>query len=144
MSKALDPGAWAESQSRAWMNNESGRIAGFAFHRYPDAKAARGSLAAQPADFLLSSKQIIYHLETKETQQVRRLPKSKIRQYGQLKKWWWANIQPRVVIYRSECNDWVWLGPEQLFEFEDCPASFPLFDRPTFPTCTSLMESLFS
>lgn len=121
MSSVLDKGKWAEAQARAWMEAESNRDASFIYHRYPDAKAARGALAKQPSDYLVSAQGSIYHLEVKETKQVNRLPKAKIRQYGQLLKWYWGKITPYVVVFRSEARDWVYLGPDEMFCFDDCP-----------------------
>lgn len=138
-----DPGKWAESQARVWLEAQSQAVAGFTWHRYPDAKAARGALAAQPADYLVSNG-TIFHLETKETKKVNRIPADKIRQYGMLKKWWWAKITPFVVVYRSECKDWLYLGPDELFCFDDCPPSFDMLARPKFATCADVMKELFA
>jgi hypothetical protein len=144
MSKKFDPGEWAEQQALKWLNEESARVASFTFHRYPDAKAAQGALAKQPSDYLVSAKRVIYHLEVKETKQINRLPKVKVRQYGMLLKWHWANVTPRVVIYQSELKVWTWLGPDEMFCFDDCPPSFDLTLRPKFTTCAEVLEALFS
>lgn len=139
-----DRGKWAEKQARDWMESQSGKDSTFVYHRYPDAKAARGALAKQPSDYLVSAMGSIYHIEVKETQQINRLPKSKIRQYGMLLKWHWGNITPYVVVFRSEVNDWVYLGPDELFCFDDCPPSFDMTSRPRFPTCNELLKELLT
>lgn len=144
MSAALDKGKWAEKQARDWMEARSAKVAAFVYHRYPDAKAARGALAAQPADYLVSANKVIYHLETKETKQINRLPKGKIKQFGQLLKWWIGGITPYVVIYRSETQDWAYLGPNQLFSLAECPPSFDLTQRPKFDTCNDVLTHLFA
>lgn len=144
MSSVNDKGKWAESEVRKWMEAQSARDANFTYHRYPDSKAARGALAAQPSDYLVGARGQHFHIEVKETEQVRRLPKAKIRQYGMLLKWWWAKITPYVVIYRSGSDDWCALGPTELFEFEDCPPSFLISDRPKYTSAGSLLESLLT
>jgi penicillin-binding protein-related factor A (putative recombinase) len=143
VSKKQSPGDWAEAEVQKWLDKETSRLCNFAYHRYPDARAARGALAAQPADYLVSNGTIC-HLEVKETEQINRLPKKKIRQYGMLLKWKWAGVTPFVVIYRSEAKDWVYLSSDQLFEFEECPPSFDLSKRPTYATCGDIMNWLFA
>jgi len=138
-----DEGKWAEKQAQTWLENASNQAHDFAWHRYPDSRAARGALAAQPADFLVACGKA-FHLEVKETAQIKRLPKKKIGQFGMLQKFHWAGIEPYVVIYRSEAKDWVYLGPAQLFEFEECPPSFDLSKRQTYATCGAIMEWLFN
>ena len=143
MSSVADRGKWAEQQARQWLDRQSEIDANFAVHRYPDAKAARGALAKQPSDYLVSNG-TIYHLEIKETKEVNRLPKAKIRQYGMLLKWHWAKITPYVVVYRSTTNDWTYLGPDEMFCFDDCPPSFDMKQRPKFPTCAAVLQELFT
>lgn len=143
MSKGFDPGQWAEKQAKDWMDSRSNAVSSFVYHRYPDAKAARGALAAQPADYLVSTRGHILHLEVKETKQLNRLPKAKVRQYGMLLKWWWGNVKPYLIVYRSEAKDWVWLGPEQLFCFDECPPSFDMTQRPKFSTAADVLSHLF-
>ena len=139
-----DPGKWAERQARIWLEAQSTFDADFVYHRYPDAKAARGALAAQPADYLVSSDGRIFHLEVKETKQVHRLPKAKIRQYGMLLKWHWGNIAPIVLIYQSETKLWTYLSAVQLFQFADCPPSFDLTLRPKFFSCDNALKEIFA
>jgi hypothetical protein len=141
--KPLDPGKWAEKQAKDWLEAESNRVLTFAWHRYPDAKAARGALAAQPADFLVANN-ATYHLEVKETKEVNRLPKAKVRQYGMLLKFSLAGIKPYVVVYRSERKDWLYFSAAELFCFDACPPSFDMTHRPTFATCGDLLKEIFS
>lgn len=142
MSKGFDPGKWAEREAALWLEAASQKAHDFAFHRYPDAKAARGALAAQPADFLVAACGNTYHLEVKETKQINRLPKAKVRQFGMLKKFHWAGITPYVVVYRSEREDWIYLGPSQLFCFEDCPPSFDMTHLQIYPNCAAVLQEI--
>lgn len=138
-----DAGKWAEREAKLWLEKHSNEVLAFAYHRYPDARAARGALAAQPADFLIANGST-FHLEVKETAQINRLPKAKISQYGTLLKFHYAGVIPYVVVYRSACKDWICLGPAELFGFEECPASFDMTQRPTFATCGEILRSLFT
>lgn len=143
MSK-LDPGKWAEKQAQGWLESASQQSQHFAWHRYPDSKAARGVIGAQPADFLVSfGSGNTFHLEVKETKQINRLPKAKISQFGMLLKFHWAGITPYVLIYRSEMRDWVYLGPDQLFMYETCPPSFDMTHQQVFHSCADALHWIF-
>lgn len=141
---SFDPGQWAEKQAKDWMDRQSSKVASFVYHRYPDAKAARGALSAQPADYLVSTQGRILHLEIKETKELNRLPKVKVRQYGMLQKWWWGNVAPYVVVYRSAAKDWTYLSSDELFCFDECPASFDMTNRPKFNTAADVLSHLFA
>lgn len=145
--KPLTPGKWAEQQAQEWLEAKSSSVASFAWHRYPDAKAARGALAAQPADFLvgypLPNKSPAYHLEVKETAQENRLPKAKVSQYGKLKMFDEAGFNTIVLVYRSAFKDWLYLRRRELFYYDTCPPSFPFEGRPTFPTAAAALEEIF-
>lgn len=143
VSKNRDPGKWAEGLVREWLEQRSLNTAGFAYHRYPDARSAQGPLAAQPADFLVGYGGRATHLEVKETKEVSRLPKAKIRQYGMLKKFDWAGFDTKVLVYRSELSDWVVLSAFDLFQYEVCPSSFPFKGCLTFGTCTAALNAMF-
>ena len=54
--------------------------------RFPDARAARGALAAQVADFLVVSKGVPIFLEAKHLNHPRLLPKDKVSQHPVLRK----------------------------------------------------------
>jgi hypothetical protein len=73
--KKQNLGKVAEKAVQGWLEKTSASRRDFAFHRYPDARAARGALAAQPSDFLVAYKKLgVFHLEVKETEQQYRLP----------------------------------------------------------------------
>lgn len=143
----MAPGKWAEKEVQTWLEDMSNATFNFCYHRYPDAKAARGTLAAQPADFLVATptphKSPATHLEVKETKQETRLPKAKISQYGKLKMFDDAGFNTIVLIYRSSLKDWVYLRSRELFHFDECPPSFLLSDRPSFPTASAALEEIF-
>ena len=141
---SFDPGQWAEKQAKDWMDGQSNKVSSFVYHRYPDAKAARGALSAQPADYLVSTQGRILHLEIKETKELNRLPKAKVRQYGMLQKWWWGNVAPYVVVYRSVAKDWTYLSSAELFGFDECPASFDMTSQPKFSTAADVLSHLFA
>lgn len=140
----LDKGKWAEKQVLLWLNEESNKYTGLAFHRLPDARAARGVLASQPADAIIVKDGHFYLLEIKETAQTLRLPKAKVSQWGSLKKFYWAGAVPIVLVFMSASNRWVWLeAPNLGMDAEECPASFPLTNLPTFASAGEALEEYF-
>ena len=146
--KEFDPGKWAENEAQKWLTNRSNADARFAWHRYPDAHAARGPLSAQPCDFLIGRKRegkegLALHLEVKETAEVNRIPKDKITQFGKLYMFHLAGFQTRVLIWRSTHDDWVYLTQRELFFFDVVPKSFVLTDRPTFKTAADALQEMF-
>lgn len=150
-SRHADSGKAAEKQAEAWLMQRSAGLHEFAYHRYPDARAARGALAAQPADYLVAAGRAgVFHLEVKETGEERRLPKAKVSQYGKLLMFWWAGIQPLVLVYRSRFNDWTYFTARELFppssdrQTIDTPTSFPFAGRPTFVSATLALDEMFS
>ena len=145
MTKYADRGKWAEGEADTWLKATAAARVRFAYHRYPDARAARGALAAQPCDYLVADGDSGFkiHLEVKETANERRLPRDKVSQYGKLKMFWWAGIQPRILVYRSEQRDWVWFGPKLLFATDDAPTSWPLTDLPRYPTAAEALRDIF-
>ena len=146
--KKFDPGKWAEKEAADWLESRSQKDAGFAWHRFPDSKAARGLIAAQPSDFLVSVavedglNRTVY-LEVKETSNPTRLPKAKIGQYGMLQKFYWTNAHVLVLVYMSAHQRWVGLTGDDLFCFEDCPASFLLTSLPQYDTAAEALEEYF-
>lgn len=150
--KRADKGKWAEARAQDWLDARLKSEYGFAYHRYPDARSARGALAAQPADFLVAHKkyagivplsQKVVHLEVKETAELKRLPKTKIGQYGKLKLFLIAGITPVVLVYRSAFEDWYIFWAHDLFEYPECPASFPFTSNDTYPTASAALERIF-
>ncbi len=140
-------GKWAEAQVEEWLERQSRAQAGFAYHRYPDSRSARNVIAAQPADFLVAEKigsyRRAWHLEVKDTAEEKRLPRAKIGQYGKLKMFQWAGIEPYVLVFRSVFKDWVILTPEYLMSYEDAPTSFPFAGLPTYPSEPHALKEIF-
>ena len=152
--KELDPGKWAEGEVEDWLDARANRELGFAYHRFPDARAARGALASQPADFLVARRwrpvgnegphyQRSYFLEVKETANPRRLPRGKISQYGRLKVFNYAGVKPLVLIYASAHQAWCLLTAPDLFAQEDCPTSFPFLDKKMYATHAEVLQEIF-
>lgn len=71
----------------------------FAWHRLPDAKAARGALAAQPADFMYRFGDISGFLEVKALKHEFRLPKDRMSQLPVLHKWALAGSTNYVLVH---------------------------------------------
>ena len=144
MSSKANMGKWAEKQALLWLTETSNKSTDLAFHRLPDAHAARGALAAQPADLMVVKSGFFYLLEVKETAQLSRLPKVKVSQWGCLKKFHWAGAGIIVLVFMSGINKWVTLGPLALgMSDETCPASFPLTNLPQYDTAAEALEEYF-
>lgn len=146
-----DKGKWAEAEVQEWLDARAAEVRNFWYHRYPDARAARGALAPQPADFEVSfcwgsiydpSTRYAMKLEVKETKQITRLPLDKIGQYGKLKMAWWSGIRCFVVVYRSAKDDWTWLSDYEIFQYDDAPTSFVFDPKLSFPTAAAVMDEI--
>ena len=145
MSSKANMGKWAEKEVQTWLTHKSNSTTDLAWHRFPDARAARGALAAQPSDLLVVYKDEVVFVEVKETAEARRLPKGKVSQWGVLKKFWWSGASVLVVVFMSAEGKWVLLDPLTLGmdSDDDCPASFPLSNLRRFDTAADLLEEYF-
>jgi hypothetical protein len=146
--RAPEKGKQAEKDTQEWLEARSSSLFHFAYHRMPDAKAARGAIAAQPADFLVGQtfadgRKVAYLLEVKETAELRRLPKDKVGQYGKLYMFNSAGFEVRVLINRTEFKDWVYLTAAELFPSLDAPKSFPFEGLKSFPTHAAALQEIF-
>jgi hypothetical protein len=72
----------------------------FAWHRYPDTRAARGMIKAQPCDYLLACGRA-WHLEVKETHHDFRLPRDKLSQLPTLQKFAAAGLGFGVIVHHT-------------------------------------------
>lgn len=118
--KQFDSGKWAEEEVKKVLGERSSSDVTFAYHRYPDSRAARSALGPQPADYEVSWRPIgSFNLEVKETGNPRRLAKSKIGQFGMLKKFWWAGKPAFILIYITPLSCWYVLTPRDLFPDND-------------------------
>jgi hypothetical protein len=142
MSKG-DQGKGVETQVREWLEDMSDAKSDFAFHRYPDARAARGALAAQPSDFLVANKnrKRVFHVEVKETAKMGRLHRSKISQLGALQKFMWAGIIPIVFVFITDENLWCVLEEDDLYPEGDAPVSFALKNLPMYSTHAEILSA---
>ena len=139
-----DAGKAAEREVMAWLSKESDANSVFSFHRLPDARAARGALAAQPADSIVVHRSEITFLEVKESAEKTRLPRAKVSQYGSLLKFHLAGARVLVVVRRSLYRDWVVLHNSHLFHHDETPASFPFAGLPTYPTAAAALSEMYS
>jgi len=141
----------------------------FTFHRYPDTRSgSRGKVvhvvAAQPSDFLVSQLRQskvpgiaglpvaqAWHVEAKATTKGKLTHKT-LRQYGMLKKWWWAGIEPIVLVHRLETDDWVVLRAYRLFPGQDpfvfndepAPRSFDFEGLYPYLTAEAALRDVFN
>lgn len=145
-SKFADKGKWAEEKVQKWLDEQSKVSAKFAFHRMPDARAARGALSPQPADWIVSKHltggTFTTWLEAKETAESNRLPKAKIRQYGKLLMFHHAGMQARVIVFRSLYSDWVYFDNVDLF-LDPSKSSFSFKDKQSFSTWDKALTEIF-
>lgn len=138
-----DLGKRAERLVQDWLENKSASDLAFAYHRYPDARAARGALANQPADFEVAYSPFCFNLEVKTTANPNRLPRSKVSQWATLRKFDKAGKQAYIVIHRSAHDDWVVLDSAALFNHDEAPASFPFSGLQSYPSAAAALESIF-
>lgn len=148
--KKYDKGKLAEAVVAARLE-ELNQSKHFAYHRYPDARAARGALAAQPADFLIASMRPgvpprVIHLEVKETISTTRLPRTKIRQLGMLKKFSMGGITPYVLVNCPTLSRWCVFDKDDLFPSDrDMPVSYSLTSNPKwYATAEAAIESILA
>lgn len=132
MTRYADRGKEAEKAVQKVLEHHNSAWFDFTFNRYPDARSARGALAAQPADFLVAAGGKAYHLEVKETLHAFRLTRDKISQLPTLKKFAMAGIGFAVAVYHSDLKKWRCI-PQEFFIGKEVPASwdlsqFPLLD----------------
>ncbi len=139
-----DAGKFAERMVQLWLTKESDTNSAFAFHRFPDARAARGALAAQPSDHLVVHRGEVTFLETKESAEKTRLPKAKVSQYGSLLKFHLAGARVLVIVHRAHFSDWIVFHNRHLFFIDDTPASFPFAGLPTYPTAAAALSEMYA
>ncbi len=77
-----------------WNHSQS-----FAWQRMPDARAARGRLAAQPADYLYRCGKHAGFIEVKALKHECRLPKDRVSQLPTLLKWNLAGSDDLMLVF---------------------------------------------
>lgn len=86
----------------------------FAWHRLPDAKAARGLLSAQPADMIVADGKKGLFLEVKAIKHAFRVPKDKVRQLPILKKFELAGMPAAIIVHHYIEGVWRVVRPKDL------------------------------
>lgn len=165
-SGSTDKGKDTEVVVQGVLDGFNSDVKTFSYHRYPDTKAAsRGSkintIAAQPSDWLVAYQKISrltgalvrqsWHLEAKETVKTTSLPLGKVRQYPMLKKFWWAGIEPVLIVNRVTLSDWVLIREERLFpgcspfemDTNPTPKSFEFAGLYSFKSAKDALQFLF-
>lgn len=130
MSAIGDRGKATEKAVQKVLDAFNSQYADVTYHRYPDARAARGALAAQPSDYLVAARGTAYHLEAKELEHDYRLPKDKLAQLPKLKKFKLAGMDFAVITYHTEIKKWRCI-PSTFF-VGDVPPSWDLREFPTY------------
>lgn len=131
-SKVADRGKWAEGKVQGILKGASERVAEFDFERLPDARAARGALKAQIADFAWFRPGQHGVIEVKETEHDYRLPRDKLAQLARLRKRGMAGGLVYVIVYHSTLKKWR-CAPLSFFD-GDIPSSWDLSALPLYDT----------
>lgn len=112
----------------------------FAWHRFPDARAAMGRLKAQPSDYLYFAGSFGGLLEVKETKHDYRLPRDKISQLPVMRKFSMAGATNIVLVHHSTTNLW---RIAYLSYFEGTPPSWDMSDLPTYASAEAALNTIF-
>lgn len=120
-----------ESLFKDWNSSQD-----FAWHRMPDAKAARGRMAAQPADYIYRKGETCGWLEVKALKHAYRLPNARLTQLPTLLKWELAGHSSLVLVFHYMENVWRWVKPDLI------DPSAPSWDLRNFATFNSAEEAL--
>ncbi len=139
----IEKGKFAEKEVQKVLDTFTSENYDFKAMRMPDSHSARNFLAAMPSDYLAVFKGVTTFIEVKSTEQEKRLPKAKVSQYGYLKAFHLAGACVLVIVHQPLLLRWVYLTNEDLFSYEDCPASFPLTNLPTFASAKEALEDYF-
>lgn len=110
----------------------------FAWHRMPDAKAARGRMAAQPADYIYRNGGFSGFIEVKALKHAYRLPSDRVTQLPTLHKWAVAGSHNFVLVHHYMEGTWRVVASSQL-EF-----GVPSWDLRAFPTYPTAEAALLS
>lgn len=110
----------------------------FSWHRLPDARAARGFLAAQPADYIWWRLPHGGYLEVKATQHEYRLAKDKIRQLPLLHKHALAGARNYVLVHHYLIGMW------RIIPVAELQIGVPSWDLRPYPLYDSALLALLS
>lgn len=139
----IEKGKLAEKEVQKVLDAFTSENYDFKAMRMPDSHSARNFLAAMPSDYLAVFKGVTTFIEVKSSEQPTRLPKAKVSQYGYLKAFHLAGANVIVIVHQPLLQRWVYLTNDDLFSYEDCPASFPLTNLPTFASAKEALEEYF-
>jgi penicillin-binding protein-related factor A (putative recombinase) len=130
-------GKYAEGKVRDHFKALNDKILPFWFERLPDARA--GSLQATLCDFLVVCRGTTFAIEAKETDQLSRLPKDKIKQVAKLRQADRCGMHSLVLVYFKKLEKWR-VAP--IAFFEGSPPSWDMQALPLFKTCAEALESV--
>lgn len=116
---------------------EQNKRACFAWHRFPDARSARGFLAAQPSDYLIVDGGRTYFLELKALKHPGRLPSARVSQLPVLKKFEGAGAVAVILVHHYLEGTW------RTVNVKDLEFGRPSWDLRAVPTHTSARDALF-
>lgn len=118
------------------LDEENTRRADFAWHRFPDSRAAGRVIAAQPSDYLVANGKRTFLLEAKAMSHPYRLPKDKVRQLATMHKFDAASTKGVIVV--NHYLEGVW----RCFRATDLELGRPSWDLRPFPTFPSAALAL--
>lgn len=118
------------------LDEENTRRADFAWHRFPDSRAAGRVIAAQPSDYLVANGKKGLLLEAKALSHPYRLPKDKVRQLATMHKFDAAGVRGVIVVHHYLEGVW------RCFRATDLELGLPSWDLRPFPTFPSAALAL--
>ena len=137
--KSIDPanrGKETEKEVELFLKKMNGQTK-FAYSRFPDARSARGFLAAQPADFLVVCNGVVVLLEVKHTNHPYRLPKDKLSQHAMLAKFAEAGAVGLLIVHHEGLG-WRIINVTRL------TFGVPSWDLSKFPIYSNAESALFA
>lgn len=129
-------GLETEQLVESLLDQENTRRADFAWHRFPDSKAAGRVIAAQPSDYLVANGKRTFLLEVKALSHAYRLPKDKVRQLATMHKFEAAGVRGVIVVHHYLEGVW------RCFLAKDLELGLPSWDLRPFPTFPSAALAL--
>lgn len=137
MSERGQRGKEAEKEVEALLRQWNTR-GDFAWHRFPDSRAARGVIAAQPSDVLIVVNGTTIFLETKETAHDSRVAKDKVSQLPMLYKFFYAGATCLVLVKHTKLKRW------RIVYATNLPIGLPSWDLSEFPLFETAQDALTS
>jgi penicillin-binding protein-related factor A (putative recombinase) len=128
-----NPGRYLEKQIEKELKKITDST--FRWRRLPDAHAARGALAAQPADFFIASDGMTIHLEAKSVGgKTFRLPR--FSQESELRAWSRAGVLGYILVHFYEMNVF------KAVDIRDLEPGKPSWVLKDFPSLEGVGEAL--